>query len=110
MEIHKHFTVAISDNMASKWEKIFFLLSMGMEIHPQLLFKQWGYGNQMNEKNSFEGMDTPTNYANWLLTGNGYPQPFSSVDNMASKWEKDFFTEYGNGDPSSVTFQAVRIW
>ena len=52
MEIHKHFTVAISDNMASKWEKYFFLLSMGMEIHPQLLFKQWGYGNQMNEKNS----------------------------------------------------------
>ena len=136
MEIHKHFTVAISDNMASKWEKGFFywvwewrsilsyfsssedmvtkwmkkilnwvrdgypqlsfickqwgngnhmrennsfwvgewisttifqwqsviiwpqnerkifLLSMGMEIHPQLLFKQWGYGNQMNEKNS----------------------------------------------------------
>ena len=51
MDIHNHFPVAISDNMASKWEKD-FLLSMGMEIHPQLLFKQWGYGNQMNEKNS----------------------------------------------------------
>ena len=30
-------------------ERKIFLLSMGMEIHPQLLFKQWGYGNQMNE-------------------------------------------------------------
>ena len=70
-----------SEDMVTKWMKK--ILNWVRNGYPQLNFicKQWGNGNQMRENKSFlsQGMEIHKHFT------------VAISDNMASKWEKDFF-------------------